>query len=391
MIRSLLILGRQPSISLAELESVYGPENITQFGKSSAIVNFPASKIILNNLGGSIKLCEILTTIPSIDWKNISHHLSTLLPDLIHSLPEGKIKLGISTYDLSLSPKVINSEALKLKKLIQNLNRTVRIVPNNQPALNTAQVIFNKLTIEPGIELIIAGNSQNVIIAKTKDIQDINSYASRDRKRPKRDAKVGMLPPKLAQTIINLASQDYSQSILDPFCGTGVILQEAILMGHDVYGTDIEERMVEYSRVNLDWLNEQTSYNLNQQSYLLETGDACNFTWQSFDSIASETYLGRPFSSEPDPDQLKTIINNVNVIHRKFLQNISNQTKSGFKMCIAVPAWFTKYGIKHLPVLDHLTDMGYTRKSFAHAREKDLIYHRDNQIVGRELVILIRN
>ena len=391
MSSSLLILGRQPSISLAELESIYGSENISPLGESSAIIDLPYSKIKLDNLGGCIKLCEILTTIPKTDWKNISHHLSILLPDLINNLPEGKIKLGISVYDLNISPRTISSEALKLKKLIQNLNRTVRVIPNSQPALNTAQVIFNKLTAEPGIELIITGDANQVVIAKTKNVQNINSYASRDQKRPKRDARVGMLPPKLAQTIINLASQDYSQSILDPFCGTGVILQEALLMGHDVYGTDIEERMVEYSKINLDWLYEQASYDLSRQTYLLETGDACNLIWQDFDCIASETYLGRPFSSEPNPDQLKTIINSVNVIHKKFLQNVARQTKPGFKMCIAIPAWFTKYGIKHLPMLDHLTDMGYTRKSFVHALDKDLIYHRDNQIVGRELVILIRN
>ena len=391
MSSSLLILGRQPSISLAELESIYGSESISPLGESSAIIDLPYSKIKLDNLGGCIKLCEILTTIPKTDWKNISHHLSILLPDLINNLPEGKIKLGISVYDLNISPRTISSEALKLKKLIQNLNRTVRVIPNSQPALNTAQVIFNKLTAEPGIELIITGDANQVVIAKTKNVQNINSYASRDQKRPKRDARVGMLPPKLAQTIINLASQDYSQSILDPFCGTGVILQEALLMSHDVYGTDIEERMVEYSKINLDWLYEQASYDLSRQTYLLETGDACNLIWQDFDCIASETYLGRPFSSEPNPDQLKTIINSVNVIHKKFLQNVARQTKPGFKMCIAIPAWFTKYGIKHLPMLDHLTDMGYTRKSFVHALDKDLIYHRDNQIVGRELVILIRN
>ena len=391
MSSSLLILGRQPSISLAELESIYGSENISPLGESSAIIDLPYSKIKLDNLGGCIKLCEILTTIPKTDWKNISDQLSILLPDLINNLPEGKIKLGISVYDLNISPRTISSEALKLKKLIQNLNRTVRVIPNSQPALNTAQVIFNKLTAEPGIELIITGDANQVVIAKTKNVQNINSYASRDQKRPKRDARVGMLPPKLAQTIINLASQDYSQSILDPFCGTGVILQEALLMGHDVYGTDIEERMVEYSKINLDWLYEQASYDLSRQTYLLEAGDACNLIWQDFDCIASETYLGRPFSSEPNPDQLKTIINSVNVIHKKFLQNVARQTKPGFKMCIAIPAWFTKYGTKHLPMLDHLTDMGYTRKSFVHALDKDLIYHRDNQIVGRELVILIRN
>jgi hypothetical protein len=36
-------------------------------------------------------------------------------------------------------------------------------------------------------------------------VQDIDAYAERDFERPMRDAFVGMLPPKLAQIMLNLA------------------------------------------------------------------------------------------------------------------------------------------------------------------------------------------
>jgi 2-polyprenyl-3-methyl-5-hydroxy-6-metoxy-1,4-benzoquinol methylase len=100
-------------------------------------------------------------------------------------------------------------------------------------------------------------------------VQDIEAYGARDQARPARDARVGMLPPKLAQTIINLAAGrpetrmdkhwDSADGlgrfmVLDPFCGTGVILQEALLMGYSVYGSDIEPRMAEYTKKNLQWL-----------------------------------------------------------------------------------------------------------------------------------------
>jgi len=62
----------------------------------------------------------------------------------------------------------------------------------------------------------------------------------------------------------------------------------------------------------------------------------------------------------------------------------------GFRLCLAVPAWQTGRNFKHLPLLDQLTDMGYNRVSFVHAGGNDLIYHREGQIVGRELVTLIR-
>lgn len=68
----------------------------------------------------------------------------------------------------------------------------------------------------------------------------------RDYGRPARDARVGMLPPKLAQIMLNLSVKDEkSGTVLDPFCGTGVLLQEAALAGFDFIGSDIEPRMVE--------------------------------------------------------------------------------------------------------------------------------------------------
>lgn len=64
---------------------------------------------------------------------------------------------------------------------------------------------------------------------RTSFVQDIESYTARDQARPMRDARVGMLPPKLAQIIINLAlSNNDITEVLDPFCGTGVVLQEGI-------------------------------------------------------------------------------------------------------------------------------------------------------------------
>src|SRR6185503_16098722 len=103
------------------------------------------------------------------------------------------------------------------------------------------------------------------LLAQTLFVQDIEAYGARDQARPARDARVGMLPPKLAQIILNLsagplrpaAPQLERLRILDPFCGTGVILQEALLMGYSVLGTDIEPRMADYSKRNLRWLYEK--------------------------------------------------------------------------------------------------------------------------------------
>jgi len=173
------------------------------------------------------------------------------------------------------------------------------------------------------------------------------------------------------------------------------------LMGFEIVGSDLDPQMVDYTDQNLMWLFEQPDSPVwrpksedgksEWRYFKCEVGDATSYTWDPMPNfIATETYLGRPFSSQPDTETLNKVIQDVDTIHKKFLQNVSRQTKPGFRMCIAVPAWHTRSGVKHLKTLDSLEELGYTRMSFVHARDKDLIYHREGQIVGRQLVTLIR-
>ena len=337
-----------------------------------------------------MKLAAILTERDETNWLSLVDYVSSTLPAKLDSLPEGKIKLGISVYGIKVGVQQLNKGALQIKKSIKQSGRSIRVVPNNDLALNSAQVIHNQLLSPLGLELLFVANGTSTIIAQTLREQDIEAYAGRDQKRPKRDARVGMLPPKLAQIIINLATGNLKPKsiVLDPFCGTGVVLQEAGLMGFTPYGSDLEPRMIEYSTANIQWIEKLTGESLNTH---LEVGDATELEWKPKpDAIAGETYLGRPFSSLPDRETLTGVMQDVNLIHKRFLQNVARQTSAGFELCIAIPAWKTPEGFKHLKLLDSLEDLGYTRRSFVHADNKDLLYYREGQIVARELVVLIR-
>jgi len=201
-----------------------------------------------------------------------------------------------------------------------------------------------------------------------------------------------MLPPKLAQILINLAAPSAGGVVLDPFCGTGVVLQEATLMGYEVYGSDIEPRMIEYSEANLRWLELRAPAGFHPKTYRLEVGDAISHAWQPHpDTVACETYLGKPLSREPSEALLKPIMEECDQIHRGFLDNFARQARKGTRLCLAVPAWKFRGGFKHLRTLDYLRELGYNRMEFKYARGKDLIYFREDQIVARELVVLEKN
>ncbi|HSX35527.1 MAG TPA: methyltransferase domain-containing protein [Patescibacteria group bacterium] len=392
--KSVMILGRQPAIGRAELESVLGAGHVYGVGSDAAASDLLPQDIPFARLGSTVKLARFVATVNGTDWRSVQDALAAAALACAEDITEGKIQFGLSAYGLRVNPRQLLGAGLTIKKSLRNHGYSVRLIPNQEEALNSAQVLHNHLTGERGIELLAVQDGSKTIIARTVNVQDITAYAHRDQNRPKRDARVGMLPPKLAQTIVNLAAGPLPPSddvvVLDPFCGTGVLLQEAALMGYGTYGTDLEPRMIEYSKANLAWLAEKHTVTLPA----LAAGDATSFTWQNdFTAVAGETYLGRPLAAWPANDVLERIIQDTNTILQKFLVNIRDQIKPGLRMCLAVPAWHnpTTSQFKHLPLLDHLTDMGYNRVSFEHAALPELVYYRQDQLVARELLVITRN
>ena len=398
MIKSLTILGRQPALGLAELESLYGSADVVPFGNIAATLRLNATEVDFKRLGGSTRLANVLGEVDSSNWKAVEKALRPALLHVVRDFPEGKVKLGISVYGLKVSPAAVTAAGLTLKKALRSAGRSARLVPNVELELNTAQVQHNALDGPLGCELLCISDGSRTIIARTVAVQDLPSYTLRDRGRPKRDARVGMLPPKLAHIIINLAVGNtdprLGSIVLDPFCGTGVILQEASLMGFDCYGSDIEPGMIDFTKENLKWLltlseNKITAHDGDEFAQL-DIGDATIHKWSPAPNfVACETYLGRPFTTTPTHDVLEQTVSDVNVIIKKFISNIAPQLKSGARLCLAVPAWqIAPNRFRHLPLIENLENSPLSRVRFEHVQDADLLYYRSDQIVARELLVL---
>ena len=96
---------------------------------------------------------------------------------------------------------------------------------------------------------------------------------------------------KLLRCLVNLTGAKHNQLIVDPFCGTGGILLEAILAGFRAEGSDIDTRMLDKARQNL----RNTSVTVTQQ-------DALNRTYDDF--IASEFPFGQSTRVTMQPEEL---------------------------------------------------------------------------------------
>lgn len=367
------VLGAHPELSMAELERVQSrvarhTDHTARFEKEPAA-----------HLGGSSKLARVIEELPTTHVPDIrSHilnHLDTYLPD-----KSAKLSLGVSIYGQQWQG--YKSFTLEAKKQLKQLGYRPRIVLGRTQELSPAQVFHNRLDYSQS-ELIVSIGEHSTLVATTVWVQDIDAYRHRDMDRPCRDMQTGMLPPKLAQIMLNLAGGEH---IYDPFCGSGVILQEALLMGKHASGSDLEPAMVECARRNLEWLGQHFDTPPPQS---LEAADARKATPpDAADAIVSESYLGPIFTKQPTSSRARELAAEAEELLRATLDNFRPQLPAGTPVCMAVPAWHTGDGIVLPPLVDDLSSLGYNHIRLAGVSASDMRYRRSGQYVGRQLILV---
>ena len=368
----LMILGRQPELGFVELESLVGAAGLEVFGSQSALVGQPLE---IDRLGSVVKIGEVLYRGPVTDLKN--------LPIDATDLPLGpsKTPFALSAYGFSVPSHEVMAAGLDLKKRLRPRG-SVRFVRGARGLAASAAELRHNRVIEDGFELLAVRSGKEMIVARTTQVQNIDWYSKRDYERPMRSAKVGMLPPKLAQILVNSTS---APVVVDPFCGTGVILQEARLLGRDARGSDSAIDMVEATRANMEWLAAAAERQLPE--WEAEVCDARDIVLPPDCAVATEGYLGPNMSQSPTPQALGAIRDDLLALYRASLRNWAKHLSSGAEVSLCVPAWRIGKHWHYLGLIDELADLGYTPKSFR-AAPNPLLYARDDQIVGRQLLLL---
>ncbi len=130
--------------------------------------------------------------------------------------------------------------------------------------------------------------------------------------------------PKIARLLVNLGGVKKGDKVLDPFCGTGGILIEAGLTGMKIFGSDVDEGMVEGCRKNLDF------YNITGE---IRTVDATKIDkeFKGIDAIVTDLPYGRSSA---------IFGGNIIELYKNFLKSASKILKSGSGIVIVTPKKF---------------------------------------------------
>ncbi len=420
-----LALGHNHSLCKAEIINVLNFRNIDfeVIEASQEVLIIRTDQVLtdlvtIDDFGSTSKLIEIFRTIPLIELtKNMLEGQadSEFFEYFMGEEPD-KIKVfGVSVYgggarfkDLNQSWFVAPRASQKIREDIVGYGHKLGFVPLKERILPSASVDNNKL-LTRGFEMVLVVARDKVYIGKTVAVQDYKSYSFRDYKRPARDSKSGMIPPKLAKMMINLANKERDQVILDPFCGGGTILQEAILLGYKkVIGSDLSKEAVEGSRINIAWLFDNYT-NLKKSDYevrIFET-DVKNLSVTlnkgNIDAIVTEPYLGSPKARSFSQNQIKNEINKLeNLYIQAFLEFQKILNRYG-RIVIIFPVFRFKQEFLHLEILDQLNKMGFVSNNFVPekflgedvgelldlqiSKRNSIIYYRPDQTVSREIFI----
>jgi len=360
----LFILGKDRELSLAELEARYSDSRFIFAGSDFAVLDVKQKidQSEFDKLGGVIKMGQVIET---AERKKLSDEL---IKQLIKHHTSGKLNYGISIY--GWSEKNLRPLLLDLKKKLKKEGVSSRFA--NQRFLNLSVAQYKGIK-DKGVEFLVAKDGDKFSIAEVIAVQDIDSYSKRDYYKPYRDMRVGMLPPKLAQIMINLAGD--VKSVWDPFCGGGVLIMEGLLMGHDMFGSDISKKHLDGAVKNVDWLQREYSFKNRVDLFIHDAVQPLN---KKFNAIVCEGYLGPPQTNVRSAENLKPLIDELDRLYVGFFSALK---KINFKgpIVIALP-FFRLHGGNELdlsPTIRKIERLGFKKNP------KLLKYARSSQIVGR--------
>jgi tRNA G10 N-methylase Trm11 len=371
-VTNVFIPGKNWRLSLAEVIAFLTARGVhfkvVELSKSFFLVASEISPYLtaINSLGGTIKVGRVLSQSSSEIVRDaflskekqaqeeIRQRLSSneVFDQLFENSPR-KIMFGVSVYFespffLRFSKKIQRFIGGSFKNELALRGTKARFMGFHKnrpvPQLTHVEVLRKRLTGN-GTEILFCIGRRQTFVSKTTSVHDPFEFQRRDISRPIQ-RKIYSIPPRLARVMVNLSNCLPEKTLLDPFCGVGTILQEALLTGARVMGMDIDPWCVRASRTNLDWLKNQ--YTIKEPKYSIFLGDSRKLTAkmgkETVDCIVTEPDLGPPLLHCPTESYAKRITNKLESVYCDFLEGAYEILRPGGNMVFVTPWIRTRSG-----------------------------------------------
>ncbi len=378
----LFVFGRTPALSIAELH-VFFPKT-ARIAEDVALVEMTEeldAPLFIRVLGGTVKIARVIRSGNSFD----PSHVLAVLDTAGASSP-----FGVSWYGQP-PPMPVPSLLRHIKELMIKQGRSSRFIqPRQRQALSSA--VITKAGVH---DVVIVRWNDGFILGSTVAVQRFEAWSHRDYARPHADTRSGMLPPKIARMIVNIAQRSgeldvaATKTLADPFCGMGTILAEALLRGWRVLGSDRSHDAARKAFENLTWIIRHTP-DVSGRIERVFPCDAVHLSHElaasSVDAIVTEPYMGNARAvtqTHVSSQYIRNIIKGLEKLYIGCLRDWYPVLKPDGIVIIALPKYVIngrEYFVK--TVVDMCETLGYT----IHTEPID--YGREHAVVRREFYII---
>lgn len=376
----LFILGRKSDLCFAELSRVAE----ARFGVSAhrivegaALIELPSdteARELQGLLGGTMKVVEVAYLGPNLNTQTLEEKAAEILA----KLGQGKkITFGLGEIGRESLDALAHNE---VKRILRDKGISSRFVDSVRSGLSASVLLHQDVD-----EIMVVKAGDQVVIGYTISVQNIDDWTRRDREKPASDRRRGMLPPKLARIMVNLASPgETSARILDPFCGTGTVLLESLMLGKEAIGSDIRADAVNQTLTNLKWFSQNYPGEHKTDCFLADaTRLMVADTKGKLDAIVAEGLLG-PLT--PGVKDLPNIFKGLEKLYLGCLKQWTQILKPGASVVLALPLVATgKSPFSLESLIDRSGELGYNTLLPA------MVYDRPEAVVKRQIFVLEYN
>ncbi len=385
----LFISGKNWMLSLAELTSYFKAREIDfeiqffsgQFFVLSFEEDFEASAIV--DLGGTIKIAEVKTKFPTETVKEAFFKKNkTAKTQIIESLASSglvdrmaksleKVLFGVSVYctesTLRSSSGVIQRfVGSAVKDNLANLGKKASFMgfSSDRKLAQLSHVeVLKKNLVENKAEVLFCIGRTETWIATTVAVHNPFEFQKRDVYKPNQRKIFGM-PPRMARMMVNLSACKSGKVLLDPFCGVGTILQEALLENATVVGMDVNPWCVKAATENLEWLVRE--YGLEGADFRVLQGDVNRLLekvgQEAMDCIVCEPDLGPALRQVPTDPYAEKIIQKLEPLYVAFVEQAYMALKPGGRLVLVTPYIKTRAKqSKTMPIDEKIDALGFKR------------------------------
>lgn len=378
-----VIPGTHPTLAMAEFHAL-DPNGKWRLYKD-VIVGNPSDGLakIVTRSAGAVKAGKILLTVPMYKKEEMAALLASMIEQGGRQTP-----FGISVYDgentarAHAMRKDTRALGMEIKHAVKERGGHSRFVTSTEPTLSSVVVATNHL-LDQGAEFVLFPTADEIAIGETEWVQDFEAWGRRDFGRPARDAKAGMLPPKIARLIINLArAEEQTSSLWDPFCGSGTVLMEATLLGFKrIVGSDIETKAIKRTTTNIEWLERTEKIRANVEVLVHDATQPLPKEFEgTFDAIVAEGDLGPPQKGRERESDLTQTQKKLEKLYTQSLPRLAERLKQNGRLVLALPVFrrATNTQLLHFDIPSSLS---------LETPRGSLLYARPNQKVGREIIV----